>query len=171
MWWGVTGNKNPSNSTEQLRPLSIRMFERIIFPLHPPFLSSALPSEHTIKAVSLIQSDCPSSFPYLTHISGSPVGSLRFPLIRIERVCDLQDTSTDHLSPVLHLHYSLTALWCNCFYLALSWEKKAEHQTSPLRYSSRLMEHLKPGIALGRCQMGCCYRRHLMPEGGRPLRA
>lgn len=71
VWWGVTGNKNPSNSTEQLHPLSIRTFVRIIFPpLHPPSLSSTLPSEHTIK-VSLIQSDCPSSFPYLTHISGS----------------------------------------------------------------------------------------------------
>lgn len=48
---------------------------------------------------------------------------------------------------------------------------EVEHQTSPLRNSSLLMEHLKPGIALGRCQMGCCYQRHLMPEGQPPPRA
>lgn len=90
-------------------------------------------------------------------------------MIRLEQTCDLQNPFTDQLSSVSDLQDSLTAL-VELFLFSALMGTELEHQTSPSG-TLPVLRSIKPGITLGRCQPGCCNRRHLVPEGRRPLRA
>lgn len=74
-------------------------------------------------------------------------------------------------SPHFSICFPLITLDCNCFYFVL-WHRRGKTWTAPdaRRYVFCLSKRLKPVIVPDRCQLGCCCRRHLMPEGWHPFR-